>query len=613
MRSLLVALVVASGPVVAGPKIDEAAMREAMAEPMEEGHVASSSAYAHFLRARLAHHQGDHRRSVNELRLALATDESSPFLTTALAEEYARLSELGRAERELKRAIESAPRYFPAQLLMGRILLEGQKYTRARLHLRKAISLRPQDPDGHLMLTQLWLELGKVDQAMAAIEQMGEAIPDEAVGFKRLGLALAERHDHARAEKLLKAALDRAPGDFETLVGLARIYEATDRIEEAERSYALALEREPDSLEVLTTLGRLSLKRGSVSSAKAFYDRILSLNEDPEMVVKVAFSYLAHRQPAAAADVLDGSRAARGREPRLSFYAGLVHEKLRNDREAAKAYEEVGADSELFHESRLHRATCLSRLGDHDRAFSLFRAALTDRPDYLLLYPAYARALERAGKMNEAERFLLGAVKERPAAELFEALAAQYQRQGRFSEAVQLLVGAVSQRPNDEALLYILGAAYERKGEYQKSIDQMRAVLALNPDNSAALNFIGYTLAERGLDLLEAERLLRRALELKPDSGAYLDSLGWIYYQRGELSRAVDLLERANALTPGDPTIMEHLADAYRRASKKAQAAEAYRQAIEALRGAADDLEGKAQVPELERKLKMLSTETADR
>jgi Flp pilus assembly protein TadD len=102
-------------------------------------------------------------------------------------------------------------------------------------------------------------------------------------------------------------------------------------------------------------------------------------------------------------------------------------------------------------------------------------------------------------------------------------------------------------------------------------------VLELNPDNGPALNFLGYTLAERGENLDEAEKLIRRALEIHPNDGFFVDSLGWVYYQRGEYPAAVRELERASKLAGSDPVISEHLADAYVKVGRMEDAIRAYR------------------------------------
>ncbi len=589
------------------PAVDVQAMHEAMSTSQEpDERFASAASYAHFMRARLAHHDGDHRTALDELRLALASDDANPFLLTELAEQYARLTELDRAEATLKKALERNANYQPAQLLMGRVLYEGQKVTRAKAHLQRAIKLKPRDPDAYLVLTQLWLDQNKPDEAVKVVEELSAAVPGEPVGYRRLGLALAERGDTARAEKLLTKAVDRDPGDLESWIALAQLLETEGRLAKADEAYAAALERDPENRDVLLAAGRLALRLDSPTHAKAYFDQLLSLSRDPEVAVKVAFSYLALHQLQAAADVLDSTRLTFG-EPRLHFYAGLVHERMRAWGKAADAYGGVTRDAgELFHEARLHRAIALSSLGQHSKALELFKKGLEDRPDYTALIPAYARALERAGQSREAEALLARAVNDRPSGEVFEALSALYERQGRLADAVALLNQALKKRPRDEQLLYALGTIYERKGDTARSLEKMRAALEVNPENANAMNFIGYLLAEAGRDFEEAEKLLTRALELKPDNGSFLDSLGWVYFRRGDVPKAIETLERANSISPGEPTINEHLGDALTRALRQKDAAAAYQRAIEVLKDDPDLAENKGQRAQIEKKLKAL-------
>ena len=597
---------VTKGPAANRPRVDPEAMREAMsplAEPAER--FSSAASYAHFLRARLHHHQGEHRKALDELRLALASDDGNPYLMTELAEQHARLGELDRAEAQLRRVIDRRPGYSPAQLLMGRVLYEANRFTRARAHLIRAIRLNPKDPDAYLVLAQLWLDQGRADEAVKVVEEFSHAVPGEPVAYRRLGMALAERGDGARAEKLLRKAVERDPSDPELWATLAQLDETAGRLDEAEDAYANALVRDPDSKEVLISAGRLALRRGGVARAKAYFDRLLSLSKDPEATVKVAFSYLSMRRHKEAAEVLDVARLSGTDEPRLHFYAGLVHERMRSWQKAADAFGAVPKEAvELSHEAGVHRASCLSSLGQHAQALTLFKKGVEARPDDLAALQGYALALDRAGQGHQAEALLLRAVAERPAPELYEAAARLYDRQGRNSEGIALLSRGLAKRPRDEALLYALGAAYERGGEVQKSLEKMRAVLDINPDNANALNFIGYTLADKGIDNSEAERLVSRALELKPEQGAFLDSLGWVYFRRGDFGRAVEWLERASAASPGEPTIDEHLGDAYMRVSRQNDAAEAYRRALSGISDG--DEQPRGQRAAIERKLKML-------
>lgn len=597
------------------PRADEQAMKEAMRASEASGeNYSSSSAYSHFLKARLKHHEGDHRSAVDELRLALVTDDGNPYLMVSLAEEYARVGELALAEKTLKRVIERHPNSAPAQLLMGRVLSEQRKLSRARVHLRRAIKLAPDDPEAYLTLAQLEMESGRPEPSIAAIESMARAIPDDSRGFRILGVVFSERGDSARAKRMFQRAVEVFPGDYEAWARLGQLYDEESRHVEAEAAYTQALERDPDNIELLLAAGRVSLQIGADARAQAWFDRVLGLTADPELAVRIAFSYVTADRMPEAADVLDRVRARLGiNEPRLAFYSALMHEKLRNYTRAADAYAAVPEGAELFLEASVRRGSVLSLSGQHARAAETFRVLQKKHPEFLALYPHYARALERSGAHKSAERVLRDVLQKFQTPELYEALSQNLQRQNRTKDAAKFLEEAIALRPGDAALRFLLGAAYERMGEVDKSLAQVRVVLRENPDHPAALNFIGYVLADHGRDMDEAERLVRRALQLKPDSGAFLDSMGWVYFRRGNAQKAIEYLERAVKLEPEEAVIIDHLGDAYARAARHADAVRTYKQALEVLSRADEPLDGRVLRQSLEQKLKNLTAATAGR
>ncbi|MFP3999154.1 MAG: tetratricopeptide repeat protein, partial [Desulfobacterales bacterium] len=101
------------------------------------------------------------------------------------------------------------------------------------------------------------------------------------------------------------------------------------------------------------------------------------------------------------------------------------------------------------------------------------------------------------------------------------------------------------------------------------------------PENADALNYLGYTFADRGIRLDEAESLIRRALDIEPENGYILDSMGWLYYRKGDYKRARIYIENALEKVPDDPVILEHMGDVYLKLSDRAKALKYYRQARE--------------------------------
>jgi tetratricopeptide (TPR) repeat protein len=157
--------------------------------------------------------------------------------------------------------------------------------------------------------------------------------------------------------------------------------------------------------------------------------------------------------------------------------------------------------------------------------------------------------------------------------------------------------------PRSDQAYFQLGALYDEAKNKEKTIASMKKAIELNPKNSAALNYLGYTWAEMGVRLDEAEDLILRALKIEPNDGFYIDSLGWVYYQKGDYLRAVEQLERAVEITVEDPTIIEHLADAYDKIGRSDRALARYRDAVKKSKEADQIKRIREKIERLEKKI----------
>jgi tetratricopeptide (TPR) repeat protein len=122
---------------------------------------------------------------------------------------------------------------------------------------------------------------------------------------------------------------------------------------------------------------------------------------------------------------------------------------------------------------------------------------------------------------------------------------------------------------------------YDKMGRKQDSINAMKTVVRIKPDNADALNYLGYTYADLGINLEEAENLIQNALKLKPEDGYITDSLGWVYFKRGQYNQALQYLMKAVGLVPDDPVILEHLGDVHRMLNNTPKALDYYRRSLE--------------------------------
>jgi Flp pilus assembly protein TadD len=140
---------------------------------------------------------------------------------------------------------------------------------------------------------------------------------------------------------------------------------------------------------------------------------------------------------------------------------------------------------------------------------------------------------------------------------------------------------ALNERAADRwSLLLQQGGALDRAGDWPRAKAALDEALRLAPDQPAVLNYLGYAQLTRRINLAEARRLIEQASKLRPDDAAITDSLGWTYFLSGDVPKAITTLENAAAGEPSDPTINEHLGDAYWTIGRRYEARFAWRAAL---------------------------------
>jgi tetratricopeptide (TPR) repeat protein len=181
------------------------------------------------------------------------------------------------------------------------------------------------------------------------------------------------------------------------------------------------------------------------------------------------------------------------------------------------------------------------------------------------LVPARARQaalLVQAGKLDEALTLLAATRGENDAqnVRLIQAQAELLRDSKAHAKAFAVLSDGLKRYPDAADLLYDRAMVAEKLGKLDVLEADLRRVIVLRPDNAQAYNALGYTLADRTGRLAEAVVLLDKALALAPDDPYILDSVGWAQYRSGNLARAQEYLARAYQLRP-DPEIAAHLGE----------------------------------------------------
>lgn len=222
-------------------------------------------------------------------------------------------------------------------------------------------------------------------------------------------------------------------------------------------------------------------------------------------------------------------------------------------------------------------ADIYERMKQREAAIELYDSVPQDSPLRINADIQAALLLETLGKTKEASDHLQTMLAANPKQqEVLTALGNLQRSHKLFDESVSTYTRAIDGQPSPERslwpLYYYRGIANEQRKNWPAAEADLKKALELFPDQPLVLNYLGYSWVERGLNLEDAFKMLRRAVDLRARDGYMADSLGWAYYRLGRYGEAVNELEKAIDLKPSDPVINDHLGDAYWRVGRKLEA-----------------------------------------
>jgi tetratricopeptide (TPR) repeat protein len=415
---------------------------------------------------------------------------------------------------------------------------------------------------GYLFLVALHLEgVGKVDEAIASLQKALTLVPESA---------------ELRAE-------------------LAALYARQDRGLEALNTAEEALKRDPNNREANRILG-------SIMAVLSDQKKPLRPGDDPSQYQSRAIAALEKAKG-------DGS------DLNLLLTLGRLQLRAGQPEKAITSLRRIFEEQPQYTEGAMLLVAAQEGAGRIDDAIATLEGALELNPTYFRGLVKLTQLYEQQERWKEAASAYERAQAANPRADLLGGRAAALLNSGAAREARDLLKAALDKRTTPDAgLLYLLAESerqiknlegataaarrlreafpndrrgplleaqlYEEAGRVPDAERALRDLIAKDPLDAAALNFLGYMLADRGDRLPEAIELVQRALKVEPGNPSYLDSLGWAYFKQGDLTAADKPLSDAAAQLPQNSVIQDHLGELRFRQQRYADAAAAWERAL---------------------------------
>jgi tetratricopeptide (TPR) repeat protein len=132
--------------------------------------------------------------------------------------------------------------------------------------------------------------------------------------------------------------------------------------------------------------------------------------------------------------------------------------------------------------------------------------------------------------------------------------------------------------PKHFDLLYARAISSESLDQIDMFEADMRSIIEADPKHVDALNALGYTLVNRNLKISEAKSFIERAYALRPLDPAIIDSMGWLHFRLGNYRESESFLRNAIDKTY-DAEIVGHLVELLRATARQREANDLLKQA----------------------------------
>jgi tetratricopeptide (TPR) repeat protein len=575
-----------------------------------------AAAYYHFALAHMYEEQvATYGRSelankaIEEYRAAIEADPTSSYLTSGLAELYAKTGRIRDAVVEAQDIIKHNPNNLEARRLLGRIYLRSlgdmQAGSGSESVLKLAIEqyeqivrLQPDSMDDHLLLGRLYRLNNDLQKAESEFKTAVTLQPDSEEAVTTLAYLYNELGDTARAAQVL-SSVPKTERSAKLYSALGYTWEQQKQYKDAIEAYRHAIELDRDNLDAIRGLAQNLLNDGQADAALEQYKVIADANpEDAQTYVRIAEIYRKQGKFDLALDNLKKAETMVQDSVEVPYNIAAIYQAQGRFDEAVPVMLDLlkkseKSDGSYSNGEKSNRAVFLERLGtiyrdqgNNQAANQTFRqiVALGGDENIERGYQQIIDTWREAKEWQKATDVAKEAVQKLPTSrDLKMVLAAQQADMGEPDKALKdvraMLKGGASSSSNssssssseDRQVYITLAQMYTRLRRFteaEQALDKAEQ-LSTKTDDKEYVWFLRGSTFEREKRYAEAEEEFKKVVASDPEHASALNYLGYMLAdQNTKLEEALGYIKRAVDLDPANGAYLDSLGWAYFRLGK---------------------------------------------
>jgi len=538
-------------------------------------------------------------KAIEEYRQAIDADPASEYLTSGLAELYAKTGRIRDAVVEAQTILKRDPNNLEAHKLLGRIYLRSLGDMQAgggtvsssssgsdnilKLAIEQyeeILQLEPDSVENHLLLGRLYRlnnDLLKAENEFKTAVKLDPSSEDAAT---TLALLYTEENDSTRAAQVLSSVPD-ASRSAKLYSVLGYTYEQQKQYKKAIDAYRKAVELDRDNLDAVRGLAQNLMNDGQSDAALEQYKVIAEANpEDAQTYLRMAEIYRRNGKFDLALDNLNKAQSMVQESLEVPYELAAVYQAQGRYDEAEQTLQDLlkkteKPDGNYNQDDKNHRAVFLERLGsiyrdknDNQLALETFHKMLTLGDENASRgYQEIIETYRQAKQWQLATDAAREATEKLPSdRDLKMAYAGQLAEMGQPDQGISQVKALLKGAPEDREVYISLSQMYSRLKQWPDAENALDQAYKLSPrdDEKQYVEFLQGAAYERQKRYDQAEDVFRKVLAADPQNAAVLNYLGYMLADRGQkLDEALIMIKKAVELEPANGAYLDSLGWAY--------------------------------------------------
>ncbi len=463
--------------------------------------------------------------------------------------------QFGCASEAYREALKLEPNSARLPYLLGLSLYSEGRLDEAVAALQQSIEIAPAKLKPHLILAAA---LERLERKTEAKEQWQAALkidPQSSEALQGMANALADGGDFAGAIALLRSG----PKVDDIAIALAQVYVRLKMQDQAAKTLGEALAKNPASLPLASTLISVYMKQLHNQAAEKLCENTLRHHpSDPELQRLYLQVLILTGNTAVARPLAEKLLAKTPRDFELLYMNGILEHDAGEQKAAREHLEQAVAANPQVGAAHFHLGIVLAQLNEPTKARKELERALELGVSEPEAHFELGKVLHTLGQNDDSAQQLklyqlaLQAKNNRSLAASKTAQADKALGSGDARQALSFYREALDATPDDALLNFKLAVALDAVGDIANELTALQKAVRMNPDLASAQNQLGF-LASRSGDTAAAEKYFREAVRAAPAFGEAWVNLAATLGLESRFSEARKAVDSALQLDPQDP------------------------------------------------------------